>query len=689
MARSVGERNAWRVNGWWAYWLLTTLSCAACATGVDGILLQKKLNYFSGGFLARDYLANWPARLGFIASSFLVDFAVLSVVVTGALWLALMARLRPRLALLVASVACLVPLAVVEFANYRLGEYLGDSFDLRLMFELSGRNLSEFLAVSPTGIASDVLWVGVAGAVLAGWIGWTVTKELSRHIWARTIGFVNPHAFRAVIASFSLLAVAATTIVVMRGASDAMDNGLKRKPTVMALSQVISVVSDVDGDGYGILGRIVDTAPFDARIHPYALEIPGNGIDEDGLGGDLPLDFPVHVEAMGSPEPWKNKPNIVFVLLESVRDDMVGSTLEGRPVTPVLDGLANAGARAAAYSHNGFTVQSRRHLFSGSLAGRLGGTTLVDDFKSQGYEVAYFSGQDESFGGTEGDTGFSRADVAFDARSDRDRRYSASTTPGSLAVPLEVVLERVEQFFASRRSNRPLFLYVNLHDTHYPYYHRTIEQILPSPVLRQSELEPARADDLRRMYANTLANVDRAIGRLLLKVTQALGAAPGVIVTSDHGESLFEEGFLGHGYLLDESQTRIPLIVSGLPMLIEQPWGQSSLRHELLDALAGSGEEFGAQPTVRWRPQGEVFQYLGTSDLPAVIGLRSKEGLIQYDFRSRHVQETGEPWVPSDKLSPHRNEHFLRLIRTWESLMLARVRDTAPVSGPQVKSPGS
>ena len=131
-------RQLRQVNGWWAYWLFTTLACAACATFVDVVLLQRKLNYFTGGFLARDYLAGWGARIVFLASSFLVDFAVLSVVVTGALWVALLARLRPRLALLVASVACLAPLAVVEFANYRLAEYLGDSFDLRLMFELLG-----------------------------------------------------------------------------------------------------------------------------------------------------------------------------------------------------------------------------------------------------------------------------------------------------------------------------------------------------------------------------------------------------------------------------------------------------------------------------------------------------------------------------------------------------------------------
>jgi arylsulfatase A-like enzyme len=175
------------------------------------------------------------------------------------------------------------------------------------------------------------------------------------------------------------------------------------------------------------------------------------------------------------------------------------------------------------------------------------------------------------------------------------------------------------------------------------------------------------------MYANTLANVDRAIGRLMQMTTEALGAPPGVIVTSDHGESLFEEGLLGHGYVLDEIQTRIPLIVANVPMVIEQPWGQASLRRQLLGALAAGGEGSAeSRPVVRQNPQGQVFQYLGTSDQPAVIGLRGATGRIQYDFRSRQVQEDTGPWIQSDRLPASAHERFVQLIRTWESLMLFR-----------------
>jgi hypothetical protein len=70
--------------------------------------------------------------------------------------------------------------------------------------------------------------------------------------------------------------------------------------------------------------------------------------------------------------------------------------------------------------------------------------------------------------------------------------------------------------------------------------------------------------------------VDRAIGNVVDAVTRARGRPPAVLVTSDHGESLFEEGFIGHanrrllstlnrrklervlGYMLDEREFLSP-----------------------------------------------------------------------------------------------------------------------------------
>jgi arylsulfatase A-like enzyme len=336
----------------------------------------------------------------------------------------------------------------------------------------------------------------------------------------------------------------------------------------------------------------------------------------------------------------------------------------------VLDALAARGVAVRhAYSHNGYTVQSRRHIFTGSTADIRGASTLIDDFKGNGYETAYFSGQDESFGGAEQGVGFDRADAAYDARSDRDRRYSTFTTAGSLAVPHGVVTERVAAFLASRTPERPLFLYVNFHDTHFPYHHAVIEPLLAAPVLPPGAIVPSRAGDLRAMYLNTAANVDRAIGTVIERVRETTGREPGVVVLSDHGESLFDEGFLGHGYALNDAQTRVPLIVANLPLVVPEPFGQADLRVALNAALAGDSR---SAPVVERRNE-PVFQYLGVFDRPAQIAFTTAEGRTIYDFRADRVLLDGA-WRRPDTLAPDSaaRDRFLTLVHTWERMRLAR-----------------
>ena len=208
--------------------------------------------------------------------------------------------------------------------------------------------------------------------------------------------------------------------------------------------------------------------------------------------------------------------------------DVIGQTYGGQSVTPTLNALAAAGISSSrAYSHNGFTVQSRQHLFTGSVAGLRGRQTLIDDFRAQGYQTAYFSAQDESFGGAELDIGFARADVAYDARQDVDRRYTTFTTPGSLAVPYQVVVDRVSSFLRERGSDKPLFLAINIQDTHFPYRHTAIRPILSAIALDRSDIAPSSADALRAMYLNTTRNVDDAVGAVHRACAYDVGARSG------------------------------------------------------------------------------------------------------------------------------------------------------------------
>ena len=188
-----------------------------------------------------------------------------------------------------------------------------------------------------------------------------------------------------------------------------------------------------------------------------------------------------------------------------------------------------------------------------------------------------------------------------------------------------MVTERIDAYLRSRAGDRPLFMYVNFHDTHFPYHHRLIQPLLPSPVVDQPDIVQERADAVRQMYLNTVANVDAAIGDVLERATRALGQEPALIVLSDHGESLFEEGFLGHGYSLNDAQTRIPLVAVNLPLALAEPFGQSDLRAAIAIALAGPAT-LDMRPTVTRSATREVFQYLGELSYPVQIGFRGIDG---------------------------------------------------------------
>jgi hypothetical protein len=467
----------------------------------------------------------------------------------------------------------------------------------------------------------------------------------------------------------------AITTAARRG-SDVLDNGIRRKPTGQLLGAAVNALSDVDGDGYGVLGRPPDGDLTDARIRPYAIDVPGNGIDEDAVAGDLPAGLPPYTEPSGRAPTFTSKPDVVLIVLESFRADAVGATLDGKPVTPVLDALARGGVAAHyAYSHNGYTIQARHHIFSGSVADIRDGTTLVDDFKANGYETAYFSGQDESFGGPSNGVGFERADVSYDARSDRARRYSSFSTAGSLAVTNALVQQRVNEYLAARRHDKPLFLYVNFHDTHFPYHHQEIEPLVSNVVLPQGDITPGNRAALRAMYLNTAANVDHAIGRVLDAVRRVQGRDPGIVVMADHGESLFDEGFLGHGYALNDAQTRIPFIVSNLPMEVREPLGQSDLRDLFWQALTRTD---GARtPSLVADPARAVFQYLGTISRPSEIAFTGTDRQVAYDFRDGRARiDRGSGQLP-DALPAAQRQAWRDLIRTWEEMLLSRQRRPA------------
>lgn len=671
-ARSIPMPESSAISGppggdaWRRFWLPATLLAALLVTSLDAVLLQQRKSFFTGGFLVDIYTRSLGEAAGFLTISLLADLAVAGLSAAVALIVLRRLRLTPLARWLTIFLAATGPLVIADFLLYEILSYLGDDFDTALMFELIGRRIGEIVAIAGPQLVTPVLLslAALIGAVVLIWL----VQRLGRG--TRTPAVV---AMRRLIPGAALLLVIGTAVSGARAASETVDDGLQRKPSGRAIAWALELVSDVDRDGYGLGGDFRDPAPLNAAVHPFALDVPGNGVDEDAVAGDLPGDTPAYTES-SSLARFDHHPPVVLILLESFRADALGRVVDGRPVTPVLDALAARGISAPmAYSHNGYTAQSRFHTLTGSLAGIRRGS-LIDDFKANGYEVGYFSAQDESFGGNEYSVGFDRADVHYDARQDKKRRYTTYATPSSLAVPSRVLLERVDGFLTARDGTRPLFLYLNFHDTHFPYHHDGMTPLISDVALEQAEVVPGNAEQVRAMYYNAAANVDQAIGVALARIESALGVPPAVIVASDHGESLFDSGFLGHGYGLNDEQTRIPLIAAGLPLTITQPFGQVELRDAIAAALCADPA---TPPRLAVDPDKSIFQYLGKINRPRQIAFTTTAGRTVYDFRTDRVTVPGAPHPEHPtSLTGAVRTRVLDLVRLWERMAIAR-----PASG--------
>jgi membrane-anchored protein YejM (alkaline phosphatase superfamily) len=173
------------------------------------------------------------------------------------------------------------------------------------------------------------------------------------------------------------------------------------------------------------------------------------------------------------------------------------------------------------------------------------------------------------------------------------------------------------------------------------------------------------------MYANAAANVDRAVGRLLEGVKRHRGAAPAVVVVADHGESLFDEGFLGHGYAINDVQTRIPLIVRGLPFEACEPIGQADVRDAISAALAR--DVLDTRPAFQdCGRDRHVFQYLGSLDRPRAIAWTANGRRVIWDFRQYRARFDEGPWLRERDLDEEGRRVVGALVHAWERMRLAQ-----------------
>ncbi len=357
--------------------------------------------------------------------------------------------------------------------------------------------------------------------------------------------------------------------------------------------------------------------------YPYVDRLSGSMVDGQNSGA-RPERNAAKFENRKLLSSTARRPNIILIVLDTVRADHLSCYGYSRPTTPNLDRLARHGALfESVLSASSWTLASIASIFTGLVPHQNGSdwqapidpgpVTLAEILRSHGYATAGFNAN--SFYGMAGwrlNEGFDvYIDDSYSVRHNLDATWIGQSVLRSAYERLirynqfdhrtAADLNRdVMRWHASLRTRqargkkRPYFLFINYMDAHRPYlppspYDRrfgTIPHVLlPSleaPLKAGYPAKPYTARDRQAMidgYDNSLSYLDNEIGDLFhsLKVTDA--GRPGsmrntvIIVTSDHGEGFGEHGTYDHGWNLYQDVLRVPLIMEGggIPARLKVP----------------------------------------------------------------------------------------------------------------------
>ena len=411
-----------------------------------------------------------------------------------------------------------------------------------------------------------------------------------------------------------------------------------------------------------------------------------------GIGYFLLRPFPRSVNSGAERAARSARPNIIFIVLDTVRADHLSSYGYSRRTTPNLDRLARRGVLFEnAIAPTSWTLASHASMFTGLLPHqngadwwlplRPGPRTLAQALRSSGYQTAGFVA---NFSYCQKGWGIDRGFYVYRDDSESLRRNLAGTLLGTgLIQPLYQsfcrfdYLERqdaketnqeVFSWFRSRPTS-PFFLFINYYDTHVPYLtqapydhrfgrisNRLVHKLFdalqgPAP---PRGLTPADRTALIAAYDNCLAFLDAQVGRLLNFLEKSpAGRNTIVIVTSDHGEEFGEQGFYSHGYNLYHQVLHVPLIIAGPDIPKDVRIGHLVRTRDLfstvLDLAGGRKTPFSPDSLARfWNPAftPQPFDNFAVSELVPVFNEGGKQAMIslmtpqwQYIYNSDGRQE--------------------------------------------------
>ncbi len=237
------------------------------------------------------------------------------------------------------------------------------------------------------------------------------------------------------------------------------------------------------------------------------------------------------------------KPNIVFVMLDTLRADALAAYGGDPELMPRLNSFLDESYRFTdVWANASWTRPSVASFFTGLLQEEHGArrltdvlaadqVTLSEIFSERGYGTAAIV---TNLAAVSRESGFAQG---FDSFLELDDRPYARAEKVKRAV--------FHWLGQAKTSDERWFLYLHFFDPHEPYL---------------SGKEPARklASEYWDAYREELRYLDRHLSETLDALRRQLTGPTHFFITSDHGEEFFEHEIFGHGYNLYGEVVEIP-----------------------------------------------------------------------------------------------------------------------------------
>jgi arylsulfatase A-like enzyme len=410
---------------------------------------------------------------------------------------------------------------------------------------------------------------------------------------------------------------------------------------------------------------------------------------------------------------------VLILLLDTLRADHTGLG-GGRRPTPFLDGLARESiVFERAYANASWTRPSVATLFTSRLPSSHGCVnrdgllvqevvTLAEVLRDAGYATRGVIAN----GNVISELGFGQGFESYEHVAARPYADAERMLPAVTAA-LDVL----------HAGGPPGFLYLHYADPHDPYHRQTefdFARDLPGDFdgsrqaidgFRHAKTKPGPEEQARvdALYDGEVAWLDARLAELFADLDRrGVLQRAWVVVTSDHGEGLWDHGIPGHGPQVYEEQIHVPLIVrppGGLatgPLLVSQPIGLLDVAPTLLEfvgvavpdsfegrswagALAGLGD-LPARPVI-------IDEKIDHFDLAAIIDEHDKLVVdhtrkleLLFDLTS-NPGESARSAVDMSKQHDARGAALRRLLD--EALSEAAARTPAGTTGAEALLPAA